>query len=126
MQLQESGENYLETILLLEERLGAVRSVDVANELGFTKASISRAMKLLGDCRYITIGKGGSIILTDLGREKARGVYERHRIITRYLVMTLGVEKAIAEKDACRIEHILSAETFERIKGFVERNEFNS
>lgn len=122
MQLQESGENYLETILILETRLGSVRSIDIATELGFTKASISRAMKILKNSSYITIKEDGNIVLTESGRKKAVSVYERHKLITKYFIMTLGIDDNIAEKDACRIEHIISAETFNKIKEYVERS----
>lgn len=119
MRLQESGENYLETILILEARLGAVRSIDIANELSFTKASISRAMKILKDSMYISVQKNGNILLTETGRERAQKIYERHELIAKYLIITLGLEKETAEKDACRIEHIISTETFEKIKEYV-------
>ena len=120
MKLQESGENYLETILILKNKQGYVRSVDVANELGFSKPSISRAMGILKNDGYITVEVGGNIQLTQKGSELAESVYERHRAITRFLNEKLGVDKDIAEKDACRIEHIISPETFESIKKALE------
>lgn len=115
MNLYESGENYLETVLMLAKQGGPVRSVDVAAQLGVTKASVSRAMGILRENGYISMPKNGLITLTDKGREKARQVYERHRLITAFLAEVLGVEKTVAEQDACRIEHIISDETFEAI-----------
>ena len=121
MGLHESGEDYLETILILKNRQGFVRSIDVANELGFTKPSISRAMSILRDNGYITIELGGNIVLTEKGREKAGSVYERHLVITDFFVRVLGVDKEIAEKDACKIEHDISDETFLQIKNFLKK-----
>lgn len=114
--MQESGENYLETILILSERNGIVRSIDVANELGFAKPSVSRAVKLLTERGLITVERGGALHLTPDGREKADAIYERHRIITRFFTERLKVSAETAERDACRIEHIISEESFERIK----------
>lgn len=121
MKLHESGEDYLETILLLQQRKGSVRSVDIANELNYSKPSISRAMGILKDAGYITMESSGKIELTDSGRIKADQVYERHLLITRFL-MLLGVSKDVAETDACRIEHIISDETFDKLKGYIEKN----
>lgn len=119
--MHESGENYLETILLLKERNanGIVRSVDVAEELGYTKASISRAMRLLRESGHVQMNEDGNLELTPEGECKAKAVYERHRFISKYLEDTLALDAKIAEKDACRIEHIISPETFARIKAFV-------
>ncbi|MCX7714633.1 MAG: metal-dependent transcriptional regulator [Clostridia bacterium] len=119
MSLHESGENYLETILLLGKRLGKVRSVDIANELDYSKPSISRAMSILKKSGFIEMDKSGLISLTQTGLDKANEIYERHRLITKYLVLTLGVEDSVAETDACRIEHVISSETFYKIKDFV-------
>lgn len=116
MKLQESGENYLETILILKKRLGYVRAIDVATELNFSKPSVSRAMSILKNDGYIIVEPNGNICLTDEGMEKASSVYERHIYITRYLCEVLGVDSQIAENDACRIEHIISEETFNKIK----------
>jgi Mn-dependent DtxR family transcriptional regulator len=116
MKLHESGENYLETILILRQRMGYVRSIDVANELGFSKPSVSRAVSILKNDGYITIEPSGNICLTELGMQKAAGVYDRHVSITRYLVEVLNVTPEVAEADACRIEHIISDETFDKIK----------
>ena len=116
MRIQESGEDYLETILILKNKKGYVRSVDVANELGYSKPSVSRAMSILREAGFITVESGGNICLTESGIEKAEAVYERHRTITAFLNDFLNVPRDIAAKDACRIEHILSDETFEAIK----------
>ena len=123
MKLQESGENYLETILLLRQRQGHVRSIDVATELGFSKPSISRAIGILKSAGYVQVGEGGNILLTETGQQKAEAVYERHRLISRYLVLTLGVPAEIADADACRIEPIISQESFDQIKAFVARED---
>lgn len=116
MKIQESGENYLETILLLYKKNGSVRSIDIATELEFTKPSVSRAMSILKRAELITIEPSGNILLTDAGRMRAEKIYERHQVITRFLVEKLDVTTETAEKDACRIEHIISAETFDKIK----------
>lgn len=120
MKIQESGENYLETILVLHNKNGFVRSIDVANELNYTKASVSRAMSILKRANLITIEEGGQIILTDEGIKKANSIYERHRFITEYLISSLGVCNETADIDACRIEHIISQETFNKIKEYVK------
>ena len=120
MAMHESGENYLETILMLQNKNGSVRSIDIANELEYTKPSISRAMGILRKNGYITMDDGGQILLTELGRKKAEEIYERHLLITKFLMETLGIERQLADKDACRIEHVISQETFDRIKAKVE------
>ena len=117
--VNESAENYLETILILSKKLPVVRSVDIANELGFTKPSVSVAMKNLREQECITMGEDGLISLTEKGRKIAESVYERHTLFTQWLV-SLGVDAATAAQDACRIEHVLSKETFEAIKRHVE------
>ena len=115
MDLRESGENYLEAILILQQKTGSVRSIDVANYLGFTKPSVSRAVSILKHADYLWMDKDGSLHLTDAGRKIAEEIYERHRLLTEYLVV-LGVDKETAAEDACRIEHVISAESFEKIK----------
>ena len=115
MKINQSAENYLETIYMLLQRNGEVRSIDIANELEYSKPSVSVAMKNLREYGYITITADGYIALTDTGEEVARRMYERHTLITRWLV-SLGVSESVASEDACRIEHVLSAETFEAIK----------
>lgn len=120
MNIHESAENYLETILILKNRKGAVRSIDVVNELGVTKPSVSRAMSLLRQDEYIYMDKDGLITLAEKGREIAERIYERHRLLTEYLV-ALGVNAETAAKDACRIEHVISQESFDRLKEHVKR-----
>lgn len=120
MVLQESGENYLETILILGQRLDRVRSVDVANELGFSKPSISRAMSLLRQNGYVTVDGAGGLHLTDQGMEIAARIYERHQVLSQALTI-LGVDADTAVQDACRIEHIISQESFDRIKEHINR-----
>lgn len=120
MKIQESGENYLETILILQNRQGYVRSIDVANELEYSKASVSRAMGILKEAGYVTVEPSGNLLLTEKGKEKAGAIYERHNLIAKFLVMTLGVTPEIALKDSCRMEHILSEETFGRMKRYIE------
>ncbi len=115
MRIQKSAEDYLETILRLTLQNGSVRSIDIANELGFSKPSVSTAMKRLRENGYITVEQHGSIQLTEQGHSIANKIYERHILLTRYLI-DLGVSADIAEQDACKIEHILSQETFDRIR----------
>ncbi len=114
--MHESGENYLETILILHQRQGYVRSIDIANELEFTKPSISRAVGILKNDGYITVEPSGNILLTEKGMEKASAVYDRHKTITAFLHETLGIDEETAETDACRIEHVISQSTFEKMK----------
>ncbi len=120
MVIHESAENYLETILMLKKRLGNVRSVDIANELGFKKSSISVAMKHFRENGYITTDIDGHISLTALGSSIAEKVYERHRVIAEILI-SLGVGEETAREDACKIEHVLSDESFMRMKSHYEK-----
>ena len=122
MRIQESGENYLETILILQNKNGSVRSIDIATELDYTKASISRAMGILKKAGFIIMEENGSIHLTESGYQRATQVYERHRLLTEYLVEALKVSEETAVADACRIEHVLSEEAFHKIKAWVEEN----
>jgi Mn-dependent DtxR family transcriptional regulator len=115
MNVNESAENYLETILMLSKIKPVVRSVDIADELGFKKSSVSVAMKNLREKEQITVTREGYIYLTDSGREIAEMIYERHELLTDWLVR-LGVDKETAAQDACRIEHVISKESFEAIK----------
>lgn len=123
MTLHESGENYIETIYLLKKSMKDVRSIDVAQKLNYTKASISRAMGLLKRAGIITIDRNGYINFTQKGSLKAKLIYERHMILTKYLMLTLNLDEEFAEKDACKIEHVISKETFEKIREFVTDKE---
>lgn len=118
MQIHASSENYLETILILRQERGAVRSIDIAHHLDFSKPSISRAMGLLRENGYITMDKDGLIELTPLGEEIAVRMYERHQLLTRWLTH-LGVPPDTAAEDACRIEHDISRETFACLKRYI-------
>ncbi len=115
MNINESSENYLETILLLSKKLPVVRAVDIANELGYKKSSVSIAMKHLREKEHIVVSDSGFITLTEAGRQIAEMIYERHEILTS-IFTSLGVPEEIATEDACRIEHILSQETYEALK----------
>lgn len=119
MKSNESAENYLETILVLSKKLPVVRSVDIANELGFKKSSVSIAMKNLREKNHITVTDSGFIYLTDEGKAIAEMIYERHQLISTCLVK-LGVPEDIAVHDACRIEHVISKESFEAIKKYLK------
>lgn len=121
MIIKESGENYLETILMLTKEKGYARSIDIANELGFAKPSVSVAMKHFREEGYIETDKDGRITLTEKGLEVAEMVYERHQIIAKAL-MALGVDEKTAYDDSCKIEHDISRQSFEKIKEFLERN----
>lgn len=123
--IAESGENYLETIWLIKERTqsGLVRAVDIANELGFSKPSVSRALNQLKDKGLITIENSGAIVLTAQGASYAQKVFRRHQIITYFLRYVLQVPASLAEHDACRMEHVISDVTFERMIAYLdERN----
>ena len=115
MKIQESAENYLETILILSQRIGNVRSIDIVNELEFTKPSVSVAMKNLRENGYIRMDRDGYITLTEAGREIAETIYERHTLLSQWLIR-LGVDEKTAAEDACRIEHVISKESFDAIK----------
>ncbi len=122
MKLHESAENYLETILMLQLRKGSVRSIDIANELEFSKPSVSVAMKNLRNNGYIEVDKSGQIHLLPAGQEIAEAVLRRHEKLTGFLV-ALGVDPAVAAEDACRVEHILSEESFAAICNHAEQLE---
>lgn len=122
MRIQESAENYLETILVLQKRLGQVRSIDIATELSFSKPSVSVAMKNLRTNGYIEVKSDGSITLLEKGRTIAEKIYERHTLLTDWLT-TLGVSPNVAAEDACRIEHVISAETFEILKAHTTKKQ---
>lgn len=119
MHINESAENYLETILILSKTLPVVRSVDIATETGFKKSSVSVAMKNLRQKEYITVTDAGFIYLTDSGKEIAEMIYERHELLSSWLEK-LGVDKKTAAEDACKIEHIISKESFDAIKKYLK------
>ena len=121
MRLQESGEMYLETILILSEKLEHVRSLDVAEHMGFSKPSISRAVGLLKNAGYVLMDPTGYLTLTDSGRAIAEKIYERHRTLTQFFI-DIGVDEKTALEDACKVEHYISDTTFGRIKAFIQRD----
>ena len=122
MVIHESAEDYLESILILQEQCGSVRSIDIVNKLGYSKPSVSIAMKKLRESGYISMAADGTITLNDSGMEIASRIYGRHKTITR-LFQYLGVSAEQAAIDACKVEHDLSQETFDRICAFVEQSE---
>ena len=122
MKILESAENYLETILILQKRNGNVRSIDIVNELDYTKPSVSIAMKHLRENGQIEMDRAGYITLLESGRAIAEKMYERHTLLSKWLI-SLGVPPEIAAEDACRIEHVLSTETFDAIKKHAEKFE---
>ncbi len=121
MQLMESGEMYLETIHILLKNKGMVRSLDIAEYMGFSKPSVSRAVGILKKGDYIIVDRYGYITLTDLGKSVAKKIYERHTILTEVLI-SLGVSEKSASEDACKIEHVISDESFEAIKKHIRKN----
>ena len=121
MRIQESGEMYLETILRLSQTSGHVRAIDVGEEMGYSKPSVSRAMNLLKQGEYIVIDKDGAITLTDAGREIAEKIYARHTLITNFLI-SIGVDAETAAVDACKMEHGISDASFDAIQKLVEKN----
>lgn len=120
MRLHKSGEDYLEAILVLEQKNGYVRSLDVAQQLSVTKPSVSNATRLLKEGGFLTMDEDKLIHLTELGHEVAESIYERHCILTESLIF-LGVDPETAEQDACRIEHDISREAFEKLEEYWER-----
>ena len=116
MALYESGENYLETILVLKERNGKIRAVDVAAELDFSKPSVSRAIGILKKEGLVAVDETGFLELTEAGKARAAEVFDRHNIIAGYLREVLGVDEVTAQEDACRIEHVLSEDSFAKMK----------
>ena len=119
VKIQESGENYLETVLILEKKNGTVRSVDVANYLCVSKPSVSRAMSVLKKAGLISQESYGDIYLTEAGRQKAEAVLHRHRLISKFLRLSVGIDVETAERDACRIEHVVSKETEDGMRRYV-------
>ena len=125
MTINESAENYLETILILSDNLPVVRSIDVATELNYKKSSVSVAMKNLRQKEYITISDEGYISLTEAGKKIANMVYEKHTFLSGWLEL-LGVDSKIASEDACRIEHVISNDSFEAIKKYVKNSNLDT
>lgn len=124
MNIYESSENYLEAILSLRQRHGTVRSIDIANELHFSKPSVSVAMKKLRESGYIEMDKEGFISLLPAGEEIARRIYERHKLLTEFFIR-LGVDPEVAAADACKVEHDLSDETFQKLKEHIQAHQGN-
>lgn len=124
MHYNESAENYLETILMLSKKLPVVRAVDIANELGYKKSSVSIAMKHLRENEHITVTESGYITLTESGRAVAEMIFERHEMLTKVLT-SIGVPEEIAAEDACKIEHVISPESFEAIKTSLAKHHSN-
>ena len=122
MRLQESGEMYLETILILSQKLEHVRSLDVAEHMGFSKPSVSRAVGLLKSAGYLLMDPTGYLTLTDSGRAVAEKIYERHNTLTQFFI-SIGVDEKTALEDACKVEHYISDATFERIKAFAQKRQ---
>lgn len=120
MRIKESAENYLEAILMIKKHKGSVRSIDIAHELSFSKPSVSVAMKALKDDGFIVIDEHGSITLTNKGLDVAESVYERHELIASLLI-SLGVSEKTAYEDSCKIEHVISKETFEKLKEHMKK-----
>lgn len=120
LDLQESGQMYLETILILSKKINHVRSLDVAEYMNFSKPSVSRAVGLLKNGGFITSDKDGYLYLTEIGKEIAEQIFERHNILTDYLV-SIGVSRETASQDACKMEHHISQETFEAIKNQIKK-----
>lgn len=120
MAMQESGEMYLETIYVLSQQSGSVRSIDVAEEMGYSKPSVSRAVGLLKNAGLLLMDETGGLKLTEAGEEKAKRIYERHTVLSR-LLMNLGVDEKTATEDACRIEHYISDRSFEAIKAHMRQ-----
>ena len=117
MKIHESAENYLETILVLQQRKGSVRSIDIANELEFSKPSVSVAMKKLRESGYVTVDDAGLLSLTPAGEAVARRIYHRHKVIATMLTV-VGVDPETAAEEACQIEHVISDETLEKIRAY--------
>lgn len=122
MKIHESAENYLEAILMIQLEKGSVRSIDVAHKLAFSKPSVSRAVSLLRENGYIIMSRDGLLELTETGRSIAESIYERHVLISSWLV-SLGVPADIAAEDACKMEHDISPVTFERLKDYIRQNQ---
>lgn len=121
MRLQESGEMYLETILILSQQKSGVRAVDVGEYMGFSKPSVSRGVHILMDAGYLRLDENGFLVLTDSGRQIAEKIYARHNILSAFF-KDIGVSEEVAVEDACKVEHYISDETYEAIRAFVEKH----
>ncbi len=121
MQLQESGEMYLETILVLSKQLPVVRAIDISEYMNYSKPSVSRALGILKENNYVIVDKNGYITLTESGSEIANKIYERHVVFSKFL-MSIGVDEKTATDDACRIEHVISDESFAALKEYIKNN----
>lgn len=119
MDIQRSGEDYLETIYVLHQRTGYVRSIDIATELGYSKPSVSKGMSILRELGYIIMMNDGQIKLTKTGLKRAQEVYSRHQTIREFLIQKLGVNPTTAENDACKVEHVISEETYLRLRDYM-------
>lgn len=126
MSLHESGEDYLETIYLLTQKQPFVRSVDIANELGYTKPSVSRAMRILREEGLVTVADDGQVTLTKAGKMRAAAIYDRHTLIMDFFAQFLGVNPVTAEKDACKIEHVISEETYLRLRAYMNEHGYDT
>ena len=122
MKLNASGEDYLEAVLMLQKKSGMVRSVDLARHMGFSKPSICHAVKVLKQGGFLTMDGDGYLHLTDIGREVAEKIYERHRFFTTQLI-AIGVDQKVAEQDACKIEHVISDESFQKLREAIPSND---
>lgn len=119
MEIQRSGEDYLETIYILEQRTGYVRSIDIATEMNYSKPSVSKGMSILRELGYIVMAADGQIKLTESGERRAKEVYSRHLVIREFFIRKLGVSASTAEIDACKVEHVISEETYLRLREFM-------
>ena len=122
MKLHSSGEDYLEAVLMLQQKHGMVRSIDLARHMGYSKPSISHAVGVLRDGGFLTVDPGGFLLLTDIGREIAEKIYERHQFFTQWLIGA-GIDPETAEQDACRMEHGISQKSFEQIRDAYSANQ---
>ena len=122
MDIQRSGEDYLETIFILQNRTGYVRSIDIATEMGYSKPSVSKGMSILKELGYITMARDGQIKLTKSGQKRAEQVYDRHLLIREFFIKKLGVNPTTAEIDACKVEHVISEETYLRLRYFMNES----
>ena len=120
MRLQESGEMYLETIMILSQKLANVRAIDIGEALGYSKPSVSRGLKILRENSYVVIDRNGYVTLSNTGKEVAEKIYERHQVLSEALIQ-LGVDPQIAIEDACRMEHVISDTSLEAIKRFLDK-----